>query len=234
MSESGAILHSLLTFIFPLPPILPTALEETMELLSVAQKYEMGHIVVHIRGSVALRDPPLICKGNALHVYSLAQEYGLRPEVVQAARLTLKSTLTIENLEGKLDVMPGDHLHELWGYHRRLQGKLASNIDGFRGSGAFTMLNGLKCVTLTSSGIPKWIDDYICFVALNPSSFNPFEFQSALARHVSAADNSVLVQRCSFCTCLPEEAIGKFWTALTAFVDANMEEVSKAHVFYVM
>jgi hypothetical protein len=223
MSESGAILHSLFTFIFPVPPVLPATVEETMELLSVAQKYEMGHILVHIRGSIALRHPPLICKSNALQVYSLAQKYGLRPEIVQAARLTLKSILTIENLEGKLDVMPGDHLHELWRYHWTLQMKLTSNIDGFRGSDAYKILNGLKCVTFTSSRIPKWIDDYICSVVLTPSSFNTFQFQSALARHVS---NGNLVQRCSFCACLPEEALDKFWTALTAFVHANIEEVS--------
>ena len=110
MPESGAILQSLLTFILPVPPVLPPGVEGTMELLPVAQKYEMGHILIHIRGSIALQDPPFIRESNALQVYSLAQKYGLRPEVVQAARLTLKFTLTIENLEGKLDTMRGDHL----------------------------------------------------------------------------------------------------------------------------
>jgi hypothetical protein len=52
----------------------------------------MTHILIHIRGSIALhnkvRDPPLVCKINAFRVYSLAQTYGLRQEVIQVARLT--------------------------------------------------------------------------------------------------------------------------------------------------
>lgn len=39
--ESGAILHGLLTFIFPVTPIVPSTSEKAMELLSVAQKYHM-------------------------------------------------------------------------------------------------------------------------------------------------------------------------------------------------
>jgi len=234
MSESGAILHSLLTFILPMPPVLPATVEETIELLSAAKRYKMSHILVHIRGSVALQHPPLICKSNALHVYSLAQKYGLRSEVVQAARLTLKSTLTIESLEGKLDVMHGDQLHILWRYHQNFQGKLVRKMNRFRGSDAYGVLNGLKCVALTLSGIPKWIDDYLCFMAWNPSSFNLFYFQSALARHVGAADDGTQRKRCSFCTCLPEESIDKFWAALTTFVEEIMELVSKAHVFHLI
>src|SRR5712691_9039141 len=38
LPESGAILHSLLTFIFPVTPLTPPTAEEAMELLSVAQK----------------------------------------------------------------------------------------------------------------------------------------------------------------------------------------------------
>jgi hypothetical protein len=229
MSESGAILYSLLTFVLPMPPVLPPSVVETLELLSVAQKYEMNHVLAHIRGSIALQDPPLICRSNALHVYSLAQKYGLRQEVVQAARLTVRSTLTVENLEDKLDVMPGDHLHELWKYHRRLQGKLLSNINEFRLSSAYRALNGLDCAVLAHSKIPRWIDDYICFMASTPPSFSLFEFQSALARHVSGRDITTGKQ-CPFCLRLPEEAIDKFWTSLTAFVNANMKEVTNAHV----
>ena len=234
LPESAAILCSLLTFVLPMPPVLPPSVEETMELLSVAQKYEMNHILVHIRGSIALQDPPLFCKSNALHVYSLAQKYGLRFEVVQAARLTLKSTLTIENLEGKLDVVPGDHLHELWKYHQRVQLKLVSNVDGFRGSNAYNALNCLKCVELTSSGIPKWIDDFICSMARTPSSLDLLEFQNALARHLTNFTGPFSLKQCFSCRTLPRQTIDEFWTALTTFVHANMEEVNCAHVFHVV
>ena len=39
LPESGATLYSLLTFIFPVIPILPSTSEKIMELLAVAQKY---------------------------------------------------------------------------------------------------------------------------------------------------------------------------------------------------
>ena len=228
MHESAAILHSLLTFILPVPPVLPPSVEETMKLLSVAQKYEMGHVLIYIRGIIALQDPPLICKGNALHVYAVARKYGPRREVVEAARITLKSALTIENLEGKLDVVPNDHLHELWRYHQRVREKLVSNMDAFRGSDAYKALDALKCADRNPSGIPEWIDDFIRTMTLTPSSFNLFEFQSALARHVRAG------RQCSFCTRLPEEPIDKFWTALKTFLHANLEKVSEFYAPHVV
>ncbi|KAH9989353.1 hypothetical protein BJV77DRAFT_1017679 [Russula vinacea] len=200
LPESAAILCSLLTFVLPMPPVLPPSVEETMELLSVA------------------KNPPLFCKSNALHVYSLAQKYGLR----------LESTLTIENLEGKLDVVPGDHLHELWKYHQRVQLKLVSNVDGFRGSNAYNALNCLKCVELTSSGIPKWIDGFICSMARTPSSLDLLEFQNALARHLTNFTGPFSLKQCFSCRTLPRQAIDEFWTALTTFVHANMEEAESA------
>ena len=60
LPESGATLHSLLTFIFPVIPILPSTSEEIMELLAVAQKYQMDSILSHIRGNIAEKDPPFL------------------------------------------------------------------------------------------------------------------------------------------------------------------------------
>jgi len=227
LSESGKILHSLLTFVLPLSPALPSIFEETMELLSVAQKYEMIHVLVHIRGSIALKNPPLINKTNALRVYSLAQKYGLRREMIQAARITLKSTLTIENLQGtlSLDLMPCDHLFGLWKYHQRVQANLAKNVSEFIGSGACTALTGTGCI-LTSSKIPKWIDEYIVSMASAPSMFGLTEFQSALVRHASGASNVLGGRGCSFCARLSGEKIDEFWANLTTFVHKNMEIVS--------
>ena len=241
MLESGVILRCLLTFMLPMQPVLPPSVEQTMELLSVAKKYEMGHILAHIRGIISLKNPPLICKSNALQVYSVAQKCGLREEVIQAARLTLKSTLTIEKLEGQLDVVPGDHLHELWRYHQRVQNSLVFNINKFRDSSAYKAMKSMNCAIRYSSGIPKWIDDYICLIARTLSSFDVFEFQCTLARHLqpftsndSLFSSNSVTKQCSSCTSLPRQVIDEFWTALTNFVHANMELVSKAHVYRVL
>jgi hypothetical protein len=124
---------------------------------------------------------------------------------------------------------------ELWRYHQRVQEKLASNIEGFRGSDAYRALNCLKCAELAFSGVPKWIDEYICLISRTPSSFDLFEFQSALLRHLSIPTGSFsLTLQCSSCASLPRKAIDEFWTALTAFLRTNMEQVSNAHIDYVV
>jgi hypothetical protein len=104
--ESKDTLYSLLTFIFPVTPTLPSTAEKIMELLAVAQKYEMNSVMSHIRGAISRQDPPFLCSETAFHIYFLAQQYGLHQEAVQAARVTLRLPMTIEGLGDKLD-FPG-------------------------------------------------------------------------------------------------------------------------------
>ncbi|KAN0137915.1 hypothetical protein V8E53_004399 [Lactarius tabidus] len=124
LPENRATLHNLLTFIFPVVPILPTTSEEIMELLAVAQKYQMDSVLSHIRGSIAEKDPPLLCPDTALDIYFLARKYELHreaAEAVRAARVTLRLSMVIEDLGDKLDFpgMTGTYLYELWKYHER-------------------------------------------------------------------------------------------------------------------
>ncbi|KAH9174340.1 hypothetical protein EDB89DRAFT_1952349 [Lactarius sanguifluus] len=114
-----------------------------MELLSAAQKYEMSSVLAHMRLCLAQRDPPFIHKDNAFRAYSLAQKYGLRQEAVNAAQLTLRFVLTFRDLdgilEGKLDIMPGTYLHELWTFHERFRTCVRTDLQGFRNSSASSM-----------------------------------------------------------------------------------------------
>ncbi len=228
--DSSTILSSLLTFIFPVPPVLPSSLEETMELLSVAQKYEMSSVLTHIRGSLALQDPPFIRPENAFLAYSVAQRYRLRKESIQAARLTLKFLLTIESSE--LRVVPGAYLHELWNYHKRVRAQLLSDLSLPGAAATFNApLNGLNCAR------GDWAQTYVHSIIGNPSLFDPIEFQMALARHTTnSIDYSGIVQvpvaGCSSCTNIPVETIRTFWTALAAAVHRCMEKVSAVDVNY--
>jgi hypothetical protein len=116
----GTILFSLLTFIFPVPPVLPSTIEQVIELLSVAQMYKMDAILPHIWYHIAQQEPPFIREETAFLIYSLSQKHGLHFEALQAARCTLSfATLIIDDLakENKLDLMPGAFLHDLWKYH---------------------------------------------------------------------------------------------------------------------
>ena len=145
-----------------------------MELLSVAQKYEMKSVLDDIRSRVALQDPPLIHPENALHAYALGQTYGLCQEIAQAARITLKFSLTIEVLEDKLDVMSGSFLLELWKYHQRVRTHLASDLDQFKTNSTCAKMEG--CISPSPLCIPLWFDGYITSISQKPSLLDHMEF----------------------------------------------------------
>ena len=222
LPESGAILHSLLTFIFPVTPLVPSTIENAMELLSVAQKYQMVSALGHIRRTVAQQNLPSTDRDSALLDYSLAQKYGLHQEALQAARTISKYPMNIEDLEDKLDMMPGASLYELWKYYKNVRSILASDLTEFRTSGARGTLTGLNCVELSSSQIPRWLDNYIVSIGDAPNLFDLIEFTTALARHsTKEAQNHACV-----CGSIPSQTIRNFWEALTSVVDGSFETVS--------
>jgi hypothetical protein len=221
LPENGDILSSLLTFVLPVPPILPPTTEQTMELLSVAQKYEMNHVLAHIRGAVALQDPPFIRTETAFHIFSLAQRYGLGQEVSRAARMALTVPMTIEDLEDKFDTMLGTHLHALWKYYQSVRINLRSDLKVFRrrATGARNTLAGLTCQIANSAHIPTWLDGYIASIGEDPALFNLSEFHMCLTSHL-------LTPGCSLCRNMSTETIYAFWKALTSVVNNSMTNVS--------
>ncbi|KAH9014705.1 hypothetical protein EDB85DRAFT_857867 [Lactarius pseudohatsudake] len=223
--ESGAILHSLLTFVFPVAPILPSTTEDIMKLLAVVQKYKMDSVLTHVRGVISLQDPPFILPETALHVYYLAQKNELRQEVLRAARCTLRRRpMVLENLEDEVDFMPGAHLHELWEYHESVKKNLASSLLEFRRSGVLDIVRNPKCGTPASglaSGTPQWLHYYLESLAEAPHRFDLIEFESALANHIRNRPPNFTP-----CPCMriSSQTIRSFWVALTAVVNEAMEE----------
>ncbi|KAH9053912.1 hypothetical protein EDB87DRAFT_145811 [Lactarius vividus] len=221
LSESGAILHSLLTFIFPVTPILPSTTERIMDLLAVAQRYQMDSVMAHIRGAIARQDPPFILPNTALHVYSLAQKYELHQEALLAARSTLSLSMTIEDLEDKIDFMPGTYLRELWKYHERVRKDLASSLFEFRKLGA--NIAGCGSQQPPSSGpvpMPQWLGDYVESLAQAPHLFDLIEFENARSRHHVHPH----LGHCATCPSISSEAIRTFWDSLTAVVDEAIDK----------
>jgi hypothetical protein len=187
--ESKEILYSLFTFIFPVTPTIPPTAEKIMELLAVAQKYEMNSVASHIRGAVALQDPPFLRLETAFHIYFLAQQYGLHREAVQAARVTLRIPMTIEDLGDKLDFpgLTGAYLHELWKYHKHVRKELEEAVLEFGNSGFPDDVYQLRCLKSAKhgdlEGFPNWLYDYIDSIAKAPHLFDLTEFEAAWARH---------------------------------------------------
>jgi hypothetical protein len=226
LPDSGAILSSLLSFVVPMAANLPTAVEDTMELLSTAQKYEMDPVLTRIRGHLFQQNlpVPLIRDENAFYIYSLAQKYGLRREADQAARFTLKVSMSVEGLEatGKLDVLSGALLHKLWEYHQRVRDYLTSDFEAFMMLGAGARIN-FRCIKLSNSDVPVWLKDYIESVAVNPALFSLSEFHMALTRHiVPSASRPRPCQSCASITC---NTIDAFWADFSDIVQHSTENV---------
>ena len=231
----GVIIFSLLTYIFPVPPVLPSAVEQVMELLSVAQMYKMDVVLTHIRNHIAQQEPPFIRKETAFVIYSSSLNHSLRPEALQAAGCTLSfASLTIEDMakENVLDMMPGAFLHELWKYHQRVRSNLSSDLEEFETSNALTILGDSSCESTDSDDdIPSWLESYISTIGTGrvPAFLDITDFHMALAEHGRTVIPD-LFRECASCSNIPRESIRELWGALTAVVRGS---ISKVRVTYV-
>jgi hypothetical protein len=226
LPESGKIVHCLLTFIFLVTPLVPSTPEEITELLSVAQKYQIGTALTHIRATIAQQNSPPTRLESALHFYALAQKYGLRPEALQTARTILNYPMTLEDLGNKLDIMSGASLYELWKYHERVRAILSSDLTEFRRTCAHGTIIGLICTELGSSHVPRWLDQYIESIGKTPSIFDFAELNIAMARHVKDKAQDLNCQ----CVSIPSQTIRDFWKALGSVVDGSFKKVSVVSV----
>jgi hypothetical protein len=222
LPECSEILHCLLTFIFPVTPLLPSTPEEIMELLSVAQKYQMPMALSHIRGSIARQNSLPTRLGPALHIYALAQKYGLLPEALQIARTIFNYPMTIEAFESKLDILPGAPLYELWKYHNEVQAILASDLTEFRTSCARGTITGLRCTELSSSQIPMWLDQYITSIGNTLNLFDYAELSMALASHTRMKAN----ESTCLCVSINSQVLRNFWEALASVVHESFQKVT--------
>ena len=215
LSDSGATLYTLLTFILPTLPVLPDTLEQTAILLSAAQKYQMDSVLSCIRAFIGSQDPPFICPETSFQVYSLARMYGLRQEALQAARTTLTFPFTLEDLEDELDAIPGIYLQELWTYYQSVRTHLLSDLTAFRMTGmpVLTSLCGIN----TGLGAPVWLDAYVGSIAESPALFDLTEFHMSLSRHIG--------QKGCRCSSMPSKAVRAFWTDLSNVVHGCMTKV---------
>jgi hypothetical protein len=226
LTESGEIVNSLLTFIFPVSPLVPSTPEKTMELLSVAQTYQMDSVLTRIRDRIAQHHPLPTSLEPALRIYALAQKYGLRPEALRAARIILNYSMTIEDFDHKLETMPGASLYELWKYHERVRAILASDLTKFRVSASHGTISGLRCTDLSSSQIPSWLDDYIESIGKSPNLFDSAEFNIVLANHTKEKATEA---SCN-CASIPSQTIRDIWEALASVVHGSFEKVCAVEI----
>ncbi|KAH9167990.1 hypothetical protein EDB89DRAFT_2100100 [Lactarius sanguifluus] len=196
-----------------------------MELLAVAQKYQMDSVLAHIRGAISRQDPPFIRPETALRVYFLAQEHALHQEALQAARVTLRLPMILEDLDDKLEFSPdmtGAYLHELWKYRQRVRADLESGVLEFRNSGLPDVMRDLRCSgpRFSSHSYPPWLDDYMESIPEALPLFDLIEFENTRALHIKS--NTYHSRSCS-CIDIPSHVIRAFWEALTTVVHETIE-----------
>jgi hypothetical protein len=129
--------------------------------------------------------------------------------------------MTIEDLENKLDIMPGAYLYELWTYHEGVGAILSLELTEFRVSCARGTITGLRCTELSSSQIPSWLDYYIESIGKKPAIFDLIEFNTAMVRHVKGG-----VKGGCECASIPSQSIREFWEALACVIHDCFEKVS--------
>ena len=221
LPESHPIISSLLSFLYPVPPVLPPTIEQTLELLSVAQKYQATTALTRIRDCAFRHNPRFISSETALHVYVLAWKYGLHEEALLAAKETLKRPMTIRDLEDKLDFMPGAALGELWRYRQRVRGNFDTTLGpDFSESEVYQTLVGLDCVNMGDYHIPRWLSDYFDSVKGDLACLDITTLHFALSSHTSA------YEACRHCKSITGETTRKLWTALTAVFRESIRRVS--------
>jgi hypothetical protein len=216
LSDTDITLSSLLTFILPMLPAPPSTIEQTVVLLSAAQKYEMYSILSRIRTFLSSQDPPFIRPETAFKVYTLAQTYELRLEALQAARSTLTFSFTLEDLEGEFCDTPGVHIRELWKYHQGVQARLVQDLTAFKTASGPLEVIGQPC----NNSTPFWLGEYIDSITGTPSLFNINEFHMFLSRHINNKYHQCM------CADIPTKALHVFWMALTNVVHECMKKVS--------
>ena len=224
--KRGKILHFLLTIIFPINSLVPSSPEEILELLSDAQTYQMDFVLTHIRDRIARQNSLPTRLEPALRIYFLAQKYGLRQEALKTARTILNYPMTIEEYDGKLDIMSGASLYELWNYHEGVRAILASDLTEFRMSRARDTITDLRCTELSSSQIPSWLDQYIESIGKSPNLFDSTELNIAMTRHIKDMANKLGCE----CASIPGRTIRDFWEALASVVDGSFEKASTVDI----
>ena len=234
LPESSATIYSLLTLIFPVVPILPSTSEEIMELLAVAKKYQMDSVLSHIRGIIARQDPPFIRPETAFHIYFLAQQHELPHEALQAARVTLRLPMVLEDLGNNLlfPGMTGAYLYELWKYHERFRTNFKSGVLEFLNSGLPDCVKCLRCQIsdspISDESPPQWLDKYIESVAEDLHLVDPAEFENEWARHIK--ETTARFSRTCSCVDIPRKLRRVFWETLTAVVHRTIDQVRRVGV----
>ena len=116
LPEGAGLLNSLISFLYPVTPVIPDSYQKVFALLAVCQKYEMESVQSNIRSAIYHGKFPAPVEVEAFSAYAIASSMGLVPEAEDAARLTLGLPMTFESLGEGLRLFKGRALYDLIRY----------------------------------------------------------------------------------------------------------------------
>ena len=131
LSEGAEIIRALITFLYPIPPEIPSSYERALTLLGTAQKYVMSAVQSSIRAEVVRRKFPTLAGSQAFRAYSFAFSNKLSPETETIARLTLDYPLTFEALGSDLLLFQGSALSKLASFRETCRDSVVSCLESF-------------------------------------------------------------------------------------------------------
>ena len=129
LPEDAELLHSLVSMLYPVDPIIPKSYDKVLYLLGTCQKYDMVSVQSSIR---AHRGFPSWSRGaNIFGAYAIARSKGLIPEMETTACSTLGYPMTFETIGESLRLFEGCALHDLANYRKRCRDNLVTCLESF-------------------------------------------------------------------------------------------------------
>jgi hypothetical protein len=116
LPEDAGLLNSLISFLYPVTPMIPDSYQKVFALLAVCQKYDIESVQFFIRAAIKAGKFPTPVKAEGFSAYAIASGLGLVPEAEDAARLTLGQPMTFESLGDGLRSFKGRALCDLIRY----------------------------------------------------------------------------------------------------------------------
>ena len=126
LPEDAELLHSLVSMLYPVDPVIPKTYYKVLYLLAACQKYDMVSVQSSIRAEVSRKGYPSPgCGANIFGAYAIASSKGLIPEMKSTSRLSLRYPMTFEIIGEGLRFFEGSALRDLASYRKRCRDNIA-------------------------------------------------------------------------------------------------------------
>ena len=204
LSEDAETLNSLISILYPVAPEIPPHGEDILTLLSAATKYDMDAVQSFIRAEVSHKKLLSSSSAGALHVYAVAYNKGLVPEMAAAARDTLGCPLTFQCLGDSLRSFEGGALRDLADFRMRSMDKFLSNLIPFVDCLQGPSKIWVGCPTAkggnNTRSLPPWLE-FVYSGPIPPCSFTETIPTSAKLgdRFMKCLQSHVKQKDCNFC-----------------------------------